>query len=313
MERYHGAARGLLQLQENDPMILNVISRRALPLLVAVAALALPVSAHAAVKPLKPGAHGDRVAVMQGADVGLDGVRLAQDRAELVEDVGAVIDEDAAPRARALRAPGRRPVGAPGVGLGAAHLVIGEMDASDPGQQRAHGAPVRGIVVLVAGLENDTGRAHRLRDRLRLRERGRQRLLTQDVHAPAGRLLDEKAMAVRGRADVREVERLVVEQVLGLGIPRRGREERPRGVEVGPGEIGNGDDLDLLPQPRVAGPLRAVAAQRDVARAEQRSPQLQCQRPSRAISPKTSSRIPSAVSADARSMDKAGLMRKCGP
>ena len=65
MERYHGAARGLLQLQENDPMILNVIPRRALPLLVAVAALALPVSAHAAVKPLKPGAHGDRVAVMQ--------------------------------------------------------------------------------------------------------------------------------------------------------------------------------------------------------------------------------------------------------
>src|SRR2546422_5771 len=134
----------------------------------------------------------------------------------------------------------------------------------------AHGLPLGRVVVLVAGLENDPGLAYGGGDALRVGEGGGQGLLANDVEAPRRRLLDQRPVRRGRRADVAEIQRLPLQQLLGAVVGGGGREEGARRFQVRRREVRQGDDLDLLPEALVPHPLRRVPAQRDVAGSEQR-------------------------------------------
>src|SRR5262249_47971557 len=114
------------------------------------------------------------------------------------------------------------------------------------------------------------------------------------------------------RADVAEIEALLREERLGVVVGPRAREELARRRPVGGREIGHGHDLHVLDEPGVAHPPRRVTAQRDVARAQEGAAKPHFHPPSRASWPKTSSRMPSAVSAVLSAMLSGGFTRKDG-
>ena len=113
------------------------------------------------------------------ADGGLHGPRLAEHRAELIEDVRAVVHEDTAAREIGLGSPLRCPVRVARVRCRPAHVVLGEVDAPEAREQVAHHPPVGRVVVLMAGLEDDARGADGRRDVLGLGERGSERLLAE--------------------------------------------------------------------------------------------------------------------------------------
>jgi hypothetical protein len=248
----------------------------------------------------------------QGPHGGLQRGRLPEHRAQLVEDVCAVVVQDPASGELAVGAPGGRPVGVAGVGLGAVHLVLDQVHAADARQQAHHGLPLRGVVVLVAGDEDDARRPDRGRDRLGVGQALRDRLLAQHVQPARSCRFHQCPVRERRRAHVDEVERLAGQQLFGLLVEVHARERLPGGVQVGPRQVGGRYDLDLLPERSVARPLRRVAAQRYVAGAQQGASQLQRQPPSRASRAKASSRMPSATSAVASSMVSGGFTRNDG-
>ena len=254
----------------------------------------------------------DAVVVLERPHGRLHRPGIPEHRAELIEDVGPVVDEDPAPGEGAVGAPGRRPVGVSLVGLGAVDLVFGQVDPPEAEEQPLDRLPLGREVILVAGLEHDGGPPDCLRDALRVGQARRQRLLADHVHAPPGGFFDQAAMAERRRADVAEIQRLPLQRLFGAGVGRRSREEGSRRFEVGRRQVGHGDDVHRLPQDGVLRPLRGMSPQGDVAGAEEGPPQPHRQPPSRATRPRTSSRMPSADSAVSRSIERAGFTRKCG-
>ena len=105
--------------------------------------------------------------------------------------------------------------------------------------------------------------------RFRLLDPGGQGLLAHHVEAARHRALDQHAMRGRGGADVAEVEILALEQLLGRLVLARARQSRTGPLQVGEGHVGHAHDLHVLAKPLVARPLRNVAAQGDVAGADE--------------------------------------------
>ena len=79
----------------------------------------------------------------QGAQGRLDLLRFAEHGADLVEDVRAVVGEDAPSRQAGIGPPARSPVEVAGVGLRPLDLVLGEVDPAQAGQESLHRQPLR--------------------------------------------------------------------------------------------------------------------------------------------------------------------------
>ena len=255
----------------------------------------------------------DRVRrVAEVAHRGVHRRRLAEHRAQLVEDMRAVVEEDTPAGERGVGAPRRRPVRVAGVRLRAQDLVLDEMDASDAGEEPGHRLPLRRVVVLVARDEHRACAADRGGDRLRFGEARRDRLLAQDVDAARGRRLDERAVAERWRADVAEVELFAGEQLLGALVEAHPGEGRRGRRAVLRGEVGRRHDPRRAREAGGARPLGDVPPQGDVPRAQKGAPQRHFHAPEAASSSKVSSRMARAFAAVPSSIVRDGFTRKEG-
>ena len=249
--------------------------------------------------------------VAQRADGRLDGRRLAEHGAQLVEDVRAVVEQDAAAGERRVRCatpepswgcPGWPPCAAPRTRRGARGRCAAA--AASPPATAASGG--------TGGRARTRRRRRAPRRRSPRRRPGRARSASRTARGRrARRRPPTSRRCVKGgvQTSTKSSGSLASSSSAFSYEPRAGEDSRGRGAVLWR-EVRDGDDLDVARE--LAGPLRGVPAQRDVAGPEQGAPQPHRQLPSRASSANASSRMPSATSAVPSSIVSGGFTRNDG-
>ena len=197
--------------------------------------------------------------------------RLADPALDDVEDVPAVIGEDAAARDRGVEPPVAVLVAARCRRPRPERLPHNARDAADPSltDELARPAHDRRVVPVVDGVEHAPLGGGEAGERRELAGRAHERLLAEHVQTPLERRPDQRRVARRRRADVHEVEGGLGQERLGAGAPGGARHVRLEEGALGRARVRHRDDLDVAP----ATPAGHVAVDGDVAEADDRAPQ----------------------------------------
>ena len=218
------------------------------------------------------------------------------------------------PATSAVGAPGGRPVRVALVGLRAVHLVLREVDPAEARQ--AGGAPPATAASSGTGGRAGTrcrprARSPRFAPRRRRSGPGASRTGRGGRAPPPAR---SSGRWVKGGVQMSQKSScLAVQQLLGVGVGGRAPGRSARAASRLEGERSATATISTSPRRRSSPPTaaRGRGARCCRRRGARRAASSPASVTARRVA-KTSSRIPRAVSAVARSMDSAGFTRKCG-